>query len=62
MEVMMLVIRGAQVKEISEKLYLSSKTVHSYRSRIFEKLNVKNDVALTLLASRHNIISIDENM
>ena len=42
MEVMMLVIRGAQVKEISEKLYLSSKTVHSYRSRIFEKLNVNS--------------------
>lgn len=61
LEVMMMVIKGALVKDIAEKLYLSPKTVHSYRSRIFEKLNVKNDVALTLLALRHNIISLDEN-
>ena len=61
MEVMMMVIKGVLVKDIADKLYLSPKTVHSYRSRIFDKLNVKNDVALTLLALRHGIISIDEN-
>ena len=61
MEVMMMVIKGVLVKDIADKLYLSPKTVHSYRSRIFDKLNVKNDVALTILALRHGIISIDEN-
>ncbi len=60
MEVMMMVIRGVLVKDIADKLHLSPKTVHSYRSRIFEKLNVKNDVALTLLAIRHGVIGLEE--
>ena len=59
-EVMFMVIRGFQVKEIAKKLHLSSKTVHSYRSRIFEKLNVKNDTSLTLLAIRKGIVTIEE--
>jgi two-component system, NarL family, invasion response regulator UvrY len=59
-EVMLMVIHGVEVKEIAKKLHLSAKTVHSYRSRIFEKLNVKNDTALTLLAIKQGIISIEE--
>jgi two-component system invasion response regulator UvrY len=37
-------------------LFLSPKTVNSYRYRIFEKLNVKNDVELTRLAIKHGIV------
>jgi two-component system, NarL family, invasion response regulator UvrY len=48
------------VNEIANRLYLSPKTVHSYRSRIFEKLGVENDVALTLMAIREGIIALDE--
>ena len=59
-EVMMMVVRGLEVKEIAKRLSLSSKTIHSYRSRIFEKMHVKNDTALTLLAIRNKIISIEE--
>ena len=59
-EVMFMVIRGIEVKEIAKKLHLSSKTVHSYRSRIFEKLHVKNDTALTLLAIKNGIVTIEE--
>jgi len=59
-EVMMMVARGFEVKQIAEKLHLSSKTVHSYRSRIFEKLNVRNDTALTLLAIKNNLVSAEE--
>ena len=60
MEVMMMVIRGNFVKNIAEKLFLSPKTVHSYRSRIFEKLAVENDVALTLMAIREGLITLEE--
>ncbi len=56
LQVMMMVIRGAKVPEISEKLFISSKTVNTYRYRVFEKLGVKNDVELTHLALRHGII------
>ncbi len=59
-EVMLMVIRQVPVKEIAQKLHLSAKTVHSYRSRIFEKLHVKNDTALTLLAIKQGIVEIEE--
>lgn len=59
-EVMMMAIRGLSVKEIASKLFLSPKTIHSYRSHIFEKLKVENDVSLTLLAIRHGIITYEE--
>lgn len=59
-EVMLMVIRQIPVKEIARKLHLSAKTVHSYRSRIFEKLHVKNDTSLTLLAIKQGIVGIEE--
>ncbi len=60
MEVMMMVIRGTLVKDIASKLHLSPKTIHSYRSRIFKILKVKNNVGLTLMAVRHGIIALEE--
>lgn len=58
MEVMMMLIRGVPVKEMAEELKISYKTIHSYRNRIFEKLNVKTDLAVTLLAIQHGLITI----
>jgi two-component system, NarL family, invasion response regulator UvrY len=60
MEVMMMVIRGVPVKEMAERLNISHKTIHSYRSRIFEKLNVKTDLAVTLLAIHHGLIVLEQ--
>jgi len=52
-----LMIVGCQkVSEISERLFLSPKTVNSYRYRIFEKLDIESDVEMTLLALRHGLI------
>ena len=48
-----------KVQEISEKLFLSPKTVNTYRYRIFEKLNIKGDVELTLLAVRHGMLDTE---
>lgn len=59
-EVMFMVVRGFEVKDIAKQLHVSTKTVHSYRSRIFEKLNVKSDTALTLLAIKQGIVTIEE--
>ncbi len=56
MQVMLMITRGEKVQEISEKLHLSPKTVNSYRYRLFEKLDVDNDVCLTHLALRYKII------
>jgi DNA-binding NarL/FixJ family response regulator len=52
-----LMIAGCQkVQTISDKLFLSPKTVNTYRYRIFEKLSITSDVELALLAVRHGMI------
>lgn len=50
LQVLGLIIKGIKVNEISEQLHLSPKTVSTYRTRLFSKLQVKNDVELTKLA------------
>ena len=56
LQVAMMITSGRKVQEISEVLFLSPKTVNSYRYRIFEKLMVKNDVELTRLAYKHGLL------
>ncbi len=60
LQVMLMITKGMKVQEIADKLCLSPKTVNSYRYRIFEKLTVKNDVELTLLAIRHGLVESEE--
>ena len=61
LQVMLMITRGEKVQTIADQLCLSPKTVNSYRYRIFEKLDVQNDVELTLLAIRHGLIEAEEN-
>ncbi len=56
MQIMMMVVNCHRVNDISSSLHLSPKTVNSYRYRIFEKLNVRSDVELALLAVRHGML------
>lgn len=55
-QVMLMVIKGHSTQEISDSLHLSPKTVSTYRYRLFEKLGVSNDVELTRLAMRYNLL------
>ena len=56
MQVMLMVTQGHSNQYISDSLFLSPKTISTYRHRVFEKLNVANDVELTHLAIRHGFI------
>ncbi len=56
LQVMLMITRGRKVQEIAEILHLSSKTVNTYRYRLFYKLGVKSDVDLTHLALQHGMI------
>ena len=56
MQVMIMATGGHSVQDISDKLHLSPKTVSTYRSRLFQKLGVNNDVELTRLALRYGVI------
>lgn len=46
-------------KEIGEKMYISSRTVESYRDNLFEKLGLKTRVGLVLYAIKNGIIKND---
>lgn len=59
MQITMMIVNCQKVQEISDRLFLSPKTVNSYRYRIFEKLGIDSDVELTLLAVRHGLLSAD---
>jgi two-component system, NarL family, invasion response regulator UvrY len=60
MQVMFMITRGLTINQIAEKLFLSPKTVGTYRYRMFEKLGIKNDVELTHLAMKHGAFENDE--
>jgi two-component system, NarL family, invasion response regulator UvrY len=55
-QIMLMITNGMNVSVISERLFLSSKTVNGHRYRIFEKLGIQNDVELTHLAIKYRII------
>jgi two-component system invasion response regulator UvrY len=47
---------GRSVSEIAKELFISVKTVSTYRSRVLEKMGLKNNADLTTYALRHNLI------
>ena len=55
-EVVTLTLQGRSIREMSQMLVISDKTINTYRYRIYEKLQVKNDVELTRLAVKYNFI------
>lgn len=56
MQVMLMLVQGEKVQGISNQLHLSPKTISTYRYRLFDKLNVRNDADLTRLAMRHGLL------
>lgn len=56
MQVLLMLTEGQSIQEISDRLCLSPKTVSTYRYRLYEKLDVENDVELIRLAISHGIV------
>jgi len=59
MQVMLMITKGSTTQQISDDLFLSPKTISTYRTRLFEKLNINNDVELTHFALRHGLIELN---
>jgi two-component system invasion response regulator UvrY len=57
-----MITRGMPVQDVADRLFLSTKTVNGYRYRIFEKLSIKNDVELTYLAIKHQVIDMPSSV
>jgi DNA-binding NarL/FixJ family response regulator len=47
---------GLTVSDIAEKLFLSVKTISMYRSRILQKLKLKNNSELISFAIKNNLL------
>ncbi|NPV08164.1 MAG: response regulator transcription factor [Anaerolineae bacterium] len=58
-EVLQLVVEGRSSAEIAQRLFLSPKTVDTYRSRLMHKLGVHDVPGLVKFAIRHGVISLD---
>lgn len=55
-EVVNMILQGKTIKQMSELLSLSDKTINTYRYRLYKKLRVKNDIELIKLAVKYNFI------
>ncbi|MGH9340747.1 MAG: response regulator [Acidobacteriota bacterium] len=55
-QVLCLMASGKTVSDIAEDLALSVKTISTYRTRILEKLNLKNNAELIRYAIKHELV------
>ena len=55
-QVMGMIAKGKTATEIAEELALSVKTISTYRARILEKLNLKNNAELTHYVLSRNLL------
>lgn len=58
-EVLQLVVEGKSSAEIASDLFLSPKTVETYRSRLMHKLGIKDLPGLVKFAIQHGMTSVD---
>ena len=55
-QVLCLISSGKTVSQIADELALSIKTISTYRVRILEKLNMKNNAEITLYAIKEGLV------
>ncbi len=56
LEVAMLLVQGLRQDAIAKRLSLSAKTVNTHKSRLFEKLDVSDSIALARMAARYGLM------
>lgn len=55
-QVLCMIASGRKIRDIADELSLSDQTIHTYRSRLKEKLNLSSNVEFTLYAVQNNLI------
>ena len=55
-QVMCMIASGKTITEIAEELSLSDKTISTYRSRVLEKMEMKNNAELTYYAIKNKMV------
>lgn len=59
-EVLRLIAFGHSNKEIADMLFLSVKTVETYKARVMEKLDLKTRASLVRFAMKHGLLDVEE--
>ena len=59
-DIMCMLASGKKVKDIAEELSISPKTVSTYRTRVLEKMKLKNNAELTYYAIQYKLISYED--
>jgi len=57
-QVMCMIASGKTVSEIAAELFLSVKTISTYRQRLLEKMNLKNNSELTHYVIKNNLLDM----
>lgn len=60
MEIIRLICKQFTAQEMGESMFLSRRTVEGYRTRILEKMNVKNTAGVVIYALKNKLISEKE--
>lgn len=55
-QIALMISKCHKVQDIAERLFLSPKTINTYRYRIFSKLAISTDVELAMLAVRYGMV------
>jgi DNA-binding NarL/FixJ family response regulator len=55
-QVLCMIASGKTINEIAKELYLSEKTISTYRTRILEKMKMKSNAELIYYAIKHNLV------
>lgn len=61
-EIIRLICQQLTAQEIADKVFLSKRTVEGHRTRILEKMNVKNTAGVVIYALRHRLVTEEEVM
>ena len=59
-EIVRLICRQHTAQEIGDRLFLSKRTVEGYRTKILEKMDVKNTAGVVVFALRHGMITEED--
>ena len=59
-QIIRLICQQNTAQEIGEQLFLSKRTVEGYRTRILEKMDVKNTAGVVVFALKHNLIAEED--
>lgn len=58
MEVLLMLADGRKMADIADAMHLSPKTVATYKYRIYEKLDTRNDVDVARMAMRYGLVAV----